>query len=409
MLATFDPTDQRYNLLVAEAFSDGPPHDIFDELREHDPVHLGYAPIDGRRVWSLTRYDDIRKVSGDAKIFSSTAGAAFTNHRPGKDITEGAIMSSDAPYHTRLRHFFNLGFAPRVTRHFEPWIRDIVRDIVKELRASTGEIDFLDVVAGKLPAMVIGVILGMPEEDRWHMLPWAQTILRASEGTPEGQEASLKAVDETIAYGMRLREHKIANPGDDMVSMLADAEYEGQRLSDQEYGHFVMTTVAAGFETTFTAIAQSCLLLMQNPDIYRNFKASADELMDTALIEMLRYITPAMQMVRIALQDAEIRGREIKAGDDVVMWYASANRDPAIFGPDRHSIDLRRKTAAYATFGAGGPHFCIGNQLARLEMRILFEELFKEGIWFETTEEPRRMKSLLINGLRKMPVKVIEG
>jgi cytochrome P450 len=124
---------------------------------------------------------------------------------------------------------------------------------------------------------------------------------------------------------------------------------------------------------------------------------------------MLRYITPAMQMVRIALQDAEIRGREIKAGDDVVMWYASANRDPAIFGPDRHSIDLRRKTAAYATFGAGGPHFCIGNQLARLEMRILFEELFKEGIWFETTEEPRRMKSLLINGLRKMPVKVIEG
>jgi cytochrome P450 len=257
--------------------------------------------------------------------------------------------------------------------------------------------------------MVIGVILGMPEEDRWHMLPWAQTILRASEGTPEGQEASLKAVDETIAYGMRLREHKIANPGDDMVSMLADAEYEGQRLSDQEYGHFVMTTVAAGFETTFTAIAQSCLLLMQNPDIYRNFKASADELMDTALIEMLRYITPAMQMVRIALQDAEIRGREIKAGDDVVMWYASANRDPAIFGPDRHSIDLRRKTAAYATFGAGGPHFCIGNQLARLEMRILFEELFKEGIWFETTEEPRRMKSLLINGLRKMPVKVIEG
>jgi cholest-4-en-3-one 26-monooxygenase len=393
------------DILSADAFAGGPPHAFFDYLRAEDPVHEGYT-VEGRRVWSLTRHDDIKAVSSDTTRFTSTLGPAFNGYRVPRERNQGLILAADPPYHSRLRYFFNLAFAPRITRQFEPWVREICRDIMIDARAQDGEFELLQTVAGELPAAVIGTILGMPKADRPRMLPWAQGVLRATEGTIEAHEFSAATQAEIVDYARWLRDEKRRNPTDDMVSVVANAAYEGERITDQEYFSFVNATIVAGFETTFTAIGQSLLFMMQNPEIYADFQANHGEIMDTALVELLRYITPAMQMSRSAVERVEMRGQTIEPGEEVVMWYTAANRDPAVFGPDRHEMNLRRKIGAYASFGAGGPHFCIGNHLARLEMRVLFEELFHYGVWFEQTADPALMHSVMINGLRSVPVRL---
>jgi cholest-4-en-3-one 26-monooxygenase len=405
MEAVVNAPRRSIDILKPDAFTDGPPHAYFDYLRTEDPVHEGYT-ADDRRVWSLTRHDDIKAVSGDTTRFTSTLGPAFNGYRIPPEQQKGLILAADPPYHSRLRYFFNLAFAPRITRQFEPWVREICHDIMKGARAQQGEFELLDVVAGELPAAVIGTILGMPKADRSRMLPWAQGVLRATEGTKEAHEFSAAKQAEIFEYALWLREEKRRNPADDMVSVVANAEYQGEPITDQEYLWFVNATIVAGFETTFTAIGQSLRLLMQNPAIYAEFKADHAEIMDTALVELLRYISPAMQMSRSAVERLEIRGRTIEPGEEVVMWYTAANRDPLVFGADRHELNLRRKIGAYASFGAGGPHFCIGNHLARLEMRVLFEELFQDGVWFEQTAEPKFMHSVMINGLRSVPVRL---
>jgi cholest-4-en-3-one 26-monooxygenase len=393
------------NILSADAFAGGPPHAFFDYLRAEDPVHEGYT-VEGRRVWSLTRHDDIKAVSSDTTRFTSTLGPAFNGYRVPPGRNEGMILATDPPYHSRLRHFFNLAFAPRITRQFEPWVREICRDIMIDAHAQDGEFELLQNVAGELPAAVIGTILGMPKADRPRMLPWAQGVLRATEGTIEAHRFSEATQAEIFDYARWLRDEKRRNPSDDMVSVVANAAHEGQPITDTEYFQFVTTTIVAGFETTFTAIGQSLLFLIQNRDIYNDFRANHADIMDTALVELLRYITPAMQMSRTAVEPIELRGRIIEPGEEVVMWYVAANRDPAVFGADRHEMNLRRKIGAYASFGAGGPHFCIGNHLARLEMRVLFEELFRDGVWFEQTADPVLMHSVMINGLRSVPVRL---
>ena len=398
--------DRAPDILTAQAFAAGPPHEYFDFLRSNDPVHEGFTS-EGRRVWSLVRHDDIKAVSSDPARFTNTRGAAYNGFQmPKVERNGGLILAADPPYHTRLRYFFNLAFAPRITRQFEPWIRSIAKDIVQTLRTQEGEFELLTVVAAQLPAMVIGTILGMPMADRSRMLPWAQGVMRSSEGTREALESSAVTSGEIFDYAKWLRDEKLSNPGDDMVSVVANAEHEGIKITDSEYFEFIRATVVAGFETTFTAIGQSLLQMIRNPATYRDFRDNHRDIMETALVEFIRYITPAMQMSRHAVEPVEIRGRKIEADEEVILWYVAANRDPAIFGEDRHELNLRRKVGPYASFGAGGPHFCIGNQLARLEMRVLFEELFDSGLWFELAGVPRLFDSVMINGLRSVPVRL---
>jgi cholest-4-en-3-one 26-monooxygenase len=397
--------DAAPDILTAQAFAAGPPHDYFDFLRSNDPVHKGFTS-EGRRVWSLLRHDDIRAVSNDVARFTNTRGAAYNGFQTPKGQNKDLILAAEPPHHTRLRYFFNLAFAPRITRQFEPWIRSAAKEIVEALRTQEGEFELLMVVAGQLPAMVIGTILGMPMADRGRMLPWAQGVMRSSEATREALEFAAATSREIIDYAIWLRDEKRRSPGDDMVSVVANAEHEGIKITDSEYFEFVRATIVAGFETTFTAIGQCLLYMIRNPATYRDFRENHRDIMETALVELVRYITPAMQMSRHAVEPVEIRGRKIETDEEVILWYVAANRDPEIFGRDRHEVNLRRKIGPYASFGAGGPHFCIGNQLARLEMRVLFEELFNSGLWFELAGEPRLMDSVMINGLRSVPVRI---
>jgi cytochrome P450 len=315
-------------------------------------------------------------------------------------------MFADPPEHDRLRHFFKLAFGPRVVRNFEPWIRELALEIIDEVKLETGTFDFVARVAAELPAMVIATILGMPREDRKQMVHWANDVLASTEGSAEGAATSLAARTSVMQYAMELRERKRHQPADDMVSMLLDAEYQGVPMSDQEYRMFVFTTMVAGYETTHTAIAQSMLFLMNNAEAYREFHSLEELGVNNALTELLRHVTPAMQMARTTTVDVEIDGTTIPAGEEVIMWLTAANRDPAVF-QDPHRVDFNRKNSAIATFGAGGPHFCIGNQLARLEMRMLFEECFRQNVRFEQAGDIVRMKSMMINGIREMPVRIV--
>lgn len=315
-------------------------------------------------------------------------------------------MAVDPPEHDRLRHFFKLAFGPKVIRNFESWIRELSLEIIANIRGKDGSFDFIHSVAAELPASVIAAILGMPPEDRHLMVEWANEVFAVTDGTPEGMQRSIAAQQSLTAYAMELRERKRREPGDDMVSMLIDAEYQGVPLTDEEYRWFTLTTMSAGYETTHTAIAQAMLYLVTNPAAYAEFHSLDNDGINNALNELLRYVTPAMQMSRMTTRDVEIGGVTIPKGEEVIMWYAAANRDPAAF-ENPHTVDFKRRSNAHAAFGGGGPHFCIGNQLARLEMRILFEEFFRHDIRFELAAEPERLRSMMINGLKRMPVKLV--
>jgi cytochrome P450 len=356
-------------------------------------------------VWSLTRIADVREASGNPAVFSSRWGPSFTGNPKIEDRSPEFVMAVDPPEHDRLRHFFKLAFGPKVVRNFESWIRELSLEIIAKVHREEGSFDFIHSVAAELPASVIAVILGMPPEDRHLMVEWANEVFAVTDGTPEGLQRSLDAQQKLSIYALELREKMRREPGDDMVSMLIDAEYQGVPLTDEEYRWFALTTMSAGYETTHTAIAQAMLYLMTHPEAYAEFHSLDDNGINNALNELLRYVSPAMQMSRMTTRDVEIDGVAIPKGEEVIMWYMAANRDPAAF-ENPHVVDFKRRNNAHATFGAGGPHFCIGNQLARLEMRILFEEFFRHDIRFELAGEPERLKSMMINGLKRMPVKL---
>ena len=392
-------------LLTVEAFAGGAPHELFDRIRREQPVLPSYL-ADGRRVWSLVRLADVRQASNNPAAFSSRWGPSFTGNPKIEDRSPEFVMAVDPPEHDRLRHFFKLAFGPKVVRNFETWIRELSLEIIAKVRGEQGSFDFIHSVAAELPASVIAVILGMPAEDRHLMVEWANDVFAVTDGTPEGMQRSIAAQKNLSAYAMELREKKRSAPGDDMVSMLIGAEYDGVPLTDEEYRWFTLTTMSAGYETTHTAIAQAMLYLMTHPDAYAEFHSLDEDGINNALNELLRYVTPAMQMSRMTTCDVEIGGVTIPKGEEVIMWYAAANRDPAAF-EDPHRVDFKRRSNAHAAFGGGGPHFCIGNQLARLEMRILFEEFFRNDIRFELAAEPERLRSMMINGLKHMPVRLV--
>lgn len=391
----------RGNLIDSRNFGDGVPHDVFDELRRDRPLHPNYAP-DGRRIWSLTRYSDIRAVSTDQARFTSNFGVTYQALPAAKDAYASNVVFADPPVHTRLRHFFNLGFSPRVVQHFESWIREIARDIISDI-VRRPRFDFVTFVAAVLPSLVIARILGLPQDERHLMIAWANDGVAGGDGDETAALKAQRVNAELYEYALKMREVKRRKPGEDMITMLANADYDGVRMTDEEYMHFVMITMIAGYETTHTALAQSMLFYLNNPEVYREVTSGGTETLVGANEELLRWITPAMHMMRTTKEDVTLHGLTIPKGESVILWFVAANHDPGVFD-DPHRVDIRRKNRAHAAFGAGGPHVCIGNRLARLEIQIMFEELIRSGVKLELDCDPVRMSSVLINGLKSLPV-----
>jgi cholest-4-en-3-one 26-monooxygenase len=393
-----------FDLTDPAVFADGPPHSIFDELREHAPVY-GQPHPSGGTIWSLTRHADVREASINVAVFSSAQGIVFPNSPERLAFLRENMMFNDPPVHTRLRAFAAKAFSPAVVARFEQWIRELCADIADDVLRREGAFDAIENIAAALPARVITTILGVPEKDRAALV---KLIMRGfAESDPDiGQHEARAASTKVADYSIELRELKRRQPGVDMATELATADGHGNPLTDEEYRQMMLTLITAGFETTHTLIAQSLVLATRDQKVRSALDTPDRGVLKPAVDELLRLVSPAMYFARTATSDVQFHGTRISAGDLVMLWFAAANRDPAVFG-NPHEFELDRPRRNHFAFGGGSPHFCIGNHLARLEVELLFQEFAQRGLRLELAGEPVRLPGILINGLRKLPMRVL--
>ena len=398
-----------------EIYETGVPHEGFRLLREHRPVH--WHPWDWRHggFWALTKHADIVAASKDLETFSSAQGINLWELTAEAIEARRSILESDPPDHTRLRRIVSSAFTPRKVKEYAAYTRDVTRTLL-DAAVAEGEFDWIERVAAPLPINVLVSILGVPEEDAPYLIELTD---HCAEGTSDialdpgayGNTTPLHllplnspAAWAMFEYGRKIGEERRRHPTDDLTSRLVHAEVDGERLSDAEYTNFFQTLVFAGNETTRAAISQGLLALLQHPDQFERIYADPS-LVGTAVHELIRWSSPVHHLGRTVTRDTQLRGVTLCQGDKVMMWYASANYDEEVFD-DPYRLDVGRTPNPEIAFGGGGPHYCLGAFLARLEVAILLEEIVAHDIRFELTGFPRRLRSNLFNGIQSMPVRV---
>ena len=399
-------------------YAEGVPHEALAAIRSHDPVH--WHPWPGTRggFWLLSKHADVVAVGKDPALFSSQVGhIALEDREPDALAARQSLIETDPPPHTRLRKLVSYAFTRSKVREYEDYTRKIVRDLLDKAIAQ-GEFDWVTEISEPVPITVLISILGLPQQDAPMLIELTSEMAAATdpdyrpdtEKYPTDIDPRLLPFGTPAAYyvyeyGRKIGEERRRNPTDDLVSRLVHAEVDGERLDDTEYSNFFELFIFAGNETTRTGISQGILALMQHPEEFARLDAD-HTLIPTAVDEILRYGTPIIYFRRTATRDTEIRGVPIQAGDRVALWYVSANFDEEVF-EDPLCFDVGREPNQHVTFGRGGPHFCLGSFLARLEIRILLEEILARNVRFELTGDPVRLSSNFINGFKSLPVRVV--
>ncbi|MEO6028890.1 MAG: cytochrome P450 [Candidatus Binatia bacterium] len=371
------------------------PHAAFAWMRAESPVHWDEAG----QVWGVAAYDDVLRVSRDPTTFCSREGS-----RPDSP-TIPSMINMDDPEHRRRRALVNKGLTPRRVLDHEPKIRTICAELV-ERAAERGTCDFVHDVAGPLPMMVIGDLLGVEPEDHDRLLRWSDDLIEgtSSSAAPETMMRAMTAFEEYAEYHRHVAADRRAHPRDDMMSALVHAEIEGQRLDDDAILQESLLILIGGDETTRHVITGGMEALLLNPDQQRKLVADP-ALVPTAVEEMLRWVTPVQNMNRTATRDAELGGRTIHAGQKVLPLYPSANRDERVF-KQANLFHVDRHPNEHLAFGHGA-HFCLGASLARLELRVMFETLrpWLPHITLQADGPQRRRPSNFIVGIATMPVR----
>jgi len=385
----------------------GVPHDDFARLRREAPVyrHPGVEPGHPEFFWALTRHHDVRAANRDSETFSSeTGGVQMWNPDPETHGLFKNMIDTDPPDHTRLRRLVNRGFTPRIVATFEQHYHEVTRQLIDKAIAK-GSFDFVTEIAAELPLIAIAELLGIPQSERALIFEWTNKMVGSSD--PEyvlDENEPLEAATQLYQYANQLGAERLAEPRDDIVTKLI-TEVDGDALGAHEFEVFILLLTVAGNETTRNAITHGLLGLLENPDQMERLRAGSRELLDTAVDEMIRWASPVIHFRRTATRDVEIEGTTIAAGDPVVLFYISANRDEAAFeNPFR--FDVGREPNDHLGFGGGGPHFCLGANLARIEMRVMFEELLARTASIEQTAPAQRLRSNFINGIKHLPVDV---
>lgn len=383
----------------------GIPHRQFQWLRDNDPVHWHQDPNDGvPGFWAVTRHEDVVSVSRRADPYSSHERTAMFEEFSDDDIAMyGQMMLfQDPPDHTRLRALVNKGFTPRMIGRLEDHVRTICNELIDEA-APLGECDFVEKFAAPLPLYTICELLGAPLEDREKIFHWSNKLVAFND--PEfigGREESTLCAAEFAEWGGRLAAARESTPRDDIVTKLLTPDADGSRISLEEFQLFVIMLSIAGNETTRTATAGGMLAFFERPDQWERLRADRS-LLPKAVEEIVRWVSPINQFRRTALVDTEVGGQEIKAGDKVVLFYGSANRDERVF-EDPYAFDVGRDPNPHIGFGGGGPHYCLGTHLARLNLRIIFETILERMPDIRLAGEPRRLRSNFVNGYKEIPV-----
>ena len=400
------------DLTNADLYRGGFPHEIFTRLRAEAPVWWQKAPAGFRDegaddgFWVLTRHADVQAANRDIELFSSSRAGVLLDVMQSLEERESfrTIIDTDDPEHARLRKLVSRGFTPRAIAMFEARYREAVRAMLGAA-IPQGSFDFVAEVAAPLPAFAISELLGVPEEQRDQIIRWTNQIAgRSDPEFSEGTDASLIAATELYTYASQLAEERRAVPRDDIVTRLI-TEVDDDALGAHEFEMFVLALAVAGSETTRTAISQGVLELMRRPDQMALLRAHPDELVASTAEEIIRWATPVVYFRRTATRDVELHGTLIRENDPVALFYLSANYDESVFETP-HVFDLTRSPNPHVSFGGGGPHFCLGAHLARLEIRVLLEELLATTSSIKLAGEPDRLRSSWINGLKRLPVTV---
>ena len=377
--------------------------DPFRHFEEFQPEESPFPRGPGYRA--LVRHDDIWHVSRNPQLFCSGKGSNIGDMPVEINEFFGSMINMDDPKHFRLRSIVSKGFTPKEITALEESVRVRSKAVIDRMfeRFPERECDFVKEVAALMPLQIICDMMGIPESDEDMIFNWTNTILGVGDPEYVGTFEDLVRVGgEIFSYALALGEERKANPRGDIASVMMSAEVDGERLTAQEFGSFFILLVVAGNETTRTAIAHGMRELTLNRDQRTKWFADFETHQRTAVEEIVRYATPVIHFRRTATEDTEINGQPIKEGEKVVMFYQSGNRDERVFDrPD--SFDITRPLApAQVGFGAGGPHFCLGANLARREVGVMFDEIRRRVPDLEITTEPDYLQSSFINGIKRM-------
>jgi len=402
---TFDFTDPDVNWSAV-------PHDQFRALRRTSPVawveqrpgsYDGFAPASGSGYWALTRHAEVAAVSKDSKHFSSAENGAIIRFPAGmtRDMIEMQrvmILNQDPPDHTAMRHIVSRAFTPRSIAQLEQLMTERAQRIVSDA-VGRGTGDFVEEVAAELPLQAIADLLGVPQEDRKKLFHWSNQML-ANEDPDYAQVDGQDAAAEVLMYAMGMAAERKAAPRDDIVTRLLEADKEGRGLTDDEFGYFVIILAVAGNETTRNAISHGMNAFLDNPEQWDLWRRERPE---TMIDEVVRWATPVTVFQRTALADVDVGGVQVQEGQRVGLFYASANFDEAVFD-DPFRFDILRDPNPHVAFGGHGAHYCLGANLARQEIRLIFDALADLAPDITKVAEPKRLRHGWINGIKQLQV-----
>ena len=413
-LADLGPDDA--DITSHDAYTDGVPHATFARLRREDPVH--WTPeADGSGFWSILGYRDALAVSRDVETFTSEQGIRLEEMDAEENAARKTMMEMDPPEHTRYRRLVNKGFTRRTVESYEEPIRALAAEVV-ERALQNDRFDFVHDIAEELPMRMLGKLLGTSDEHGRQLVAWGDALLGNTD--PDFTDFPVDLVDtdefrmvpfrspaaiEIFQFAQEQAADRRACPREDIITQLLQPAIDGVPLTDHEFNNFFTLLVAAGNDTTRYSMTHGMWTFMNHPELWQALREQP-ELMVPGVEEVLRTSAVTMHFRRTATRDTEFGGKQIAAGDKVVMWFNSANHDDDGF-PNPWRFDLAREKNDHMAFGRNGPHLCLGAWLARMELRLVFEELLKRVDRLELDGDIQHLRSNFIAGIKTMPVRVV--
>ncbi len=404
------------DLADLDRFRDGLAWGQFDTLRREDPLHWNPEAAPSSGFWSVTRYEDVWAVGKDTETFTSSQFVGLEEVEEDLMDTRRSMLEMDGPRHQALRALISREFSPRnLMKNYEGFLRVLTASTIDTALAEK-EFDFVEKISADFPIQVLARLLDVPTEDTGQLIAWGNEMVGNTD--PEFIEHTLDSPEseqykhlpfrspttaDVFSYGRALRDARKGGDGTDLISMLANKmPADGIPLSDSDFDNYFLLLVIAGNETTRHAISNSMLGLMQQPDQMRALQQDP-ALIASGLEELLRWASPVYHFRRTATRDVQLHDKTIRQGDKVVMWFAAGNRDESQF-EQPYDLDVSRVNVDHLTFGKGGPHLCLGNALARMEVRLMFEELLPRIGDIEVAGDVKRVRSNFVNGIKKFPV-----
>lgn len=410
--------DRHLDVTDPDVFRAGVPHATFQRLRDEAPVSWTAEHDGGRGFWSITRYDDILALNKNFRTMTSSQGIRLEDMDEEELEARRTMMELDPPEHTRLRRLVMGGFTRRTVASYEQAIRLLAREVIDDALDAGGSCDFVSDIARQLPMRMLGKLLGAPEADYQFLVDRGDAMIGNAD--PEFTEHVVDQLDhddhrlmpfrspagiELFDYAEAIAKERRAHPQDDVITQLLAPTIDGEPLSDIEFKNFFALLVAAGNDTTRYSIAAGLQMLLDNRDQLTMLLERPEELMPSAVEEMLRMSSVTMHFRRTATKDVELHDRVIRAGDKVALWWISGDHDERRF-PDPYRFDITRENNEHLAFGRGGPHRCIGEWLARMEMKVTFEEMLPVLDRMTISGPVQRLRSNFISGIKHMPITI---